>query len=485
MFAILGLSCKKAETEVRWNQVLPGAGSQSSVRVIDLNGDGVRDIVLGAGKNEYVHAQQGIVAIDGESGTLLWTQESKDLVFGSATFYDVTDDEIPDIFIGGRSCILMGLDGATGDTLWTYNPASYLSHPILHHAQFNFYSSVLVADQNNNGYDDLLIQNGGNPKVGPGIGEGRLPGVLLITDSKTGQIIAGDTMPDGMESYMSPLAFMQTGDSEHSIVFGSGGESFSGNLYLAKLSSLRASDLSEAVIIASEDGHGFIAPPVVADINGDEILDIIAISHASTIFAINGKDLSELWHLKIPDTESSNSFAVGYFTNDATPDFFTFVSKGTWPNNTGSVQVMIDGATGEIAYQNELGCTGFSSAVAYDLNGDDISEVILSINEFDCQNGFSGDIKEIEHKLIAIDFATKNEYIIAQKKQFKNVFSTPWIGDLDEDGYLDIVYSQFFHHPPHITSFLGMEVSRISTHIKMRDRMRWGAYMGSQGNGVF
>ena len=479
------LACSPKKTELLWDLNLPRLGSQSSIRTTDLNGDGVKDIVVGAGENEYVASEQGILAIDGQTGQLLWQQEAEDLVFGSATFLDVTGDGVDDVFIGGRSCILKGLDGRTGDTLWTYHPDRYANHPLFKMARFGFYNSVLVPDQNNDGYQDLLIQNGGNPKIGPGIREGRLPGVLLIIDSKTGSIIAGDTMPDGMESYMSPLAFRQKGEEEYSIIFGSGGETFGGNLYLASLSELRRQDLSAAKILASEDGHGFVAPPVLADINRDGYLDIIAISHASTIFAIDGKSLKPIWQNKIPDAECSNSFAVGYFTDDDVPDFFTFVSLGEWPNNTGSLQILIDGLTGEIAYQNALGCTGFSSPVAHDLNGDGRSEAILSINEFDCSTGFSGDIRTIENKLIAIDFSNGSIFPIDQKSQFKNIFTTPWIGDLDSDGYLDIIYGQCYHTTPYITAFLGLEIKRVSTHIKIKGEVHWGGYMGTRGDGIF
>ena len=136
-------------------------------------------------------------------------------------------------------------------------------------------------------------------------------------------------------------------------------------------------------------------------------------------------------------------------------------------------------------YRDSLGCTGFSSPVAYDLNNDGRSEAIISINEFDCSTGFSGDIRHIECKLMAIDFATGTHYPIDQKDGFKNIFTTPWIGDLDKDGYLDIVHCQYFHATSYITAFLGMQIKRISTHIEMEDKPLWGAYMGSNGDGIF
>ena len=141
--------------------------------------------------------------------------------------------------------------------------------------------------------------------------------------------------------------------------------------------------------------------------------DIIAITHGSTAYAIDGKNHGILWQQKIKDTECSNSFAVGNFTNDDVPDFFTFVSKGQWPNSTGSLQVLLNGKDGSIAYVDSLGCTGFSSPVVYDLNDDGVDEAIISINEYDCSVGFAGKSpNDIRSKLISIDFQERSYQVL-------------------------------------------------------------------------
>lgn len=477
-------SCAQKKSEVLWNISLPVIGSQSSPRTADLNLDGTLDIIMGAGKNEYQKSAQGIIALDGLTGELLWQQESEDQIYGSASFYDINEDNIPEVFIGGRSPYFFALDGKTGNVIWKYEYI-YQNDSILMHARFNFNNSVFIPDQNNDGYPELITTNGGNSKANPYTEQNRYPGVLIMFDSKTGSILAADTMPDGKETYMSPLSFVQPGSDEHLIIFGTGGETISGNLYVAKVTDLMNRKLSNAKIIASEETHGFIAPPVLADITNDGYVDIIAISHASSIVALDGKEYNVLWQQKITNTESSNSFAVGYFNNDAVPDFFTFVSKGEWPNNTGSLQVMLDGKSGKIAYLDSIGCTGFSSPVVYDINGDGIDEAIISINEFDCEKGFTGStINKIENKLIAIDFENQSTQIIDQAVGFKNIFSTPWIGDLDHNGYLDIINCQYYSYGG-LLSFLGMDVKRIQTPISINKPVHWGAYMGSSGDGTF
>lgn len=484
LLSILFVQCtRRKKSEVIWDHNFPRIGSQSSPRATDLNGDGVLDIVMGAGENEYQKSDQGILALDGTTGELLWQQASEDQVYGSPALLDVTGDGVDDVFIGGRSPHFKALDGSTGKIIWSYQ-YHYEDDPILKHARFNFNSSVLVPDQTGDGLADLLTVNGGNSKAAPYSVEERYPGVMILFDSKTGAIIAADTMPDGRESYMSPLCLSQQ-DGSHVIIFGTGGETISGNLYRADISDLLTQRLENATVIASETGHGFIASPTAADITDDGYLDVLAISHGGTVFAIDGKTDRILWKRTIPDTESSNSFAVGYFTDDDVADFFTFVSKGQWPNSTGSLQIMLDGRNGNIAFMDSIGCTGFSSPVVYDINGDGRDEALISINEYDCTVGFKGESpKMMENKLIAIDFANNAIHTIDQQKGFKNIFTTPWIGDMDEDKYLDIVYCQYFHHS-YLLSFLGMRVKRIATPIRVKDEVRWGAFMGSQGDGVF
>jgi hypothetical protein len=146
---------------------------------------------------------------------------------------------------------------------------------------------------------------------------------------------------------------------------------------------------------------------------------------------------------------------------------------------------MLNGKDGRIEYMDSIGCTGFSSPVVYDLNNDGRDEAIISINNFDCSLGYASKTPEtIENKLIAIDFAKKSANTIDEAKGFKNIFSTPWIGDLDGDGFLDIICCQYFQYSD-LTSFLGMRIKRIDTPIRIKKNVVWGGYLGSKGDGIF
>lgn len=483
---LLLFSCQnKEKSELVWDTNFPVIGSQSSPRAVDLNKDGTLDLVMGAGKNEFEDSAYGVLAIDGVTGELIWNHPAMDQVYGSGSFQDVNGDDFPDVFIGGRGPYFKGIDGQSGELLWEYDTLRYTDHPVLRHARFNFNNSVWIPDQNGDGIKELLVSNGGNAEAAPFESEGRFPGVLMVLDPRNGEVLAADSMPDGQETYLSPILLPAEGNRRARVVFGTGGETLSGSLYLAELQDLMNNDLSASERIASEKGHGFIASPVAADLDRDGYLDLIAISHASSVFAISGQTLEFLWQQAMPGTECSNSFAVGHFTDDDIPDLFTFVSKGIWPENTGSVQVMLDGKNGEIVHQQELGCTGFSSPIAYDLNRDGRDEVIFSINTYDCARAIDDESAFlIENKLLLMDFSSGEFHNLDQSKGFKNIFSTPWIGDLDGDGFLDLVHCQYFSHSD-ILSFLGMRVKRIDLPIKIRKEVRWGSIMGSRGDGIY
>ncbi len=484
--SLLSISCSKERKASHiWQKSIPSIGSQSSPLASDLNSDGILDIVMGAGENEFQKSTQGVLAIDGSKGDIIWQASSKDQIFGSPTFIDINSDKIQDVIIGGRSCQLYGLNGLNGDRIWEYDPEKYSTHPILKYANKNFYNSVLVPDSNGDGINDILISNGGNPKVFPFVKKGREVGVLLILDAKSGDVIAADTVPDGNETYMSPI-YVEQKDGSKMIVFGTGGETFSGNLYITRLEDLLNNDLSKSKLIASEKSHGFIAPAVFVDITNDNVFDIIAISEAGTMSAIDGDNFENIWQFNIPNTETSTGLAIGNFTKDDIPDIFTVVMKGQWPWNTGSFQIMVNGLNGKLEYIDSIGCPGISSPVVYDLNNDEIDEVIISFNIFDCKGFTNGAPENMQSKLIAINFNDKQIIPIDQEDNSKNIFTTPLLADIDSDGYLDIIHANYAHSENlDILYFLGMNIHRIRTPYKITKPIKWASYMGNNGNGIY
>jgi outer membrane protein assembly factor BamB len=180
----------------RWTKLLPGIGTYSSPRVEDLNGDGVRDIIMGAGKAEFQFSDSAMIALDGKTGNLLWANSARDQIFGSAGLYDINHDGIKDVFLSGRSVELKALDGRTGKTIWHFDPALYSEGG---KKWFNFYNPQFIPDIDGDGLRDILVSNGGDIKVPP-YNPNRAAGRLVILSSVKGTILAEATMPDNKES---------------------------------------------------------------------------------------------------------------------------------------------------------------------------------------------------------------------------------------------------------------------------------------------
>ena len=92
--------------------------------------------------------------------------------------------------------------------------------------------------------------------------------------------------------------------------------------------------------------------------------------------------------------------------------------------------------------------------------------------------------KFFQNKLIVVDF--KNDKIIELGANFdgNNISSTPWIGDLDGDNTLEIIYCHGTN-TRHTYTFDGLQIHCIYTGLPIQAPIGWGAYMGSNYNGIF
>jgi len=131
----------------QWVHRIPEAGSSSSPRAVDLTGDGVLDVVMGAGGDEYAATDYGVIALDGTDGSRLWSVPARDQVIGSPVFNDLTGDGTPDVIIGGRSALLLAIDGRSGERIWTYVPDSDSLDLVRDRSILNFYTPQLTTGQ--------------------------------------------------------------------------------------------------------------------------------------------------------------------------------------------------------------------------------------------------------------------------------------------------------------------------------------------------
>lgn len=471
------------QNESGWLHEFPGIGVYSSPRVTDLNQDGVGDVILGAGKLEFQKTDSAVIAISGATGDMLWNVPARDQVFGSATLLDINRDGVNDVLIGGRSAVLMAINGINGDAFWEFFEKNREDEGALEpddYGWYNFYNAQLVPDQTGDGLEEILISNGGDVTVAA-FNPDRPVGKLMVIDANNGSLIVQADMPDGKETYMSPVAFkLHEDDQDLTILFGTGGETIGGSLYRTTLSELMKGDLSGAKQLLSSEKSGFIAPPVLADINRNGYYDIVVNSLEGNFVAIDGKENTRIWENEIEGIEAYGALSVGHFNDDEIPDFFTTSAEGSWPNYEESVQLMIDGKTGEAEFQSSSGIGQISSPVIVDVNDDGFDEAIISLNFTRSEN------QEIlsYNMLIAYNFRREDVFQVAGANQGFNLASTPWIGDLDDDGMLDIV-SVHLTDTQNRFAMNGFRIIRLKTDLKLSKEIKWGAYMGSHYDGVY
>lgn len=464
--------------QVSWSRTLDNLGTFSSPRTVDLNGDGTKDILFGAGRQEFVTCDSSVVALDGASGELLWTVSAIDQMFGSALLVDIDSDSISDVIISGRSGELIAISGRSGKEIWRFYEVNDLEEVGLNKI-YNFYNPQLIPDQDEDGVKDIIVSNGGDVLVKPHDPD-RPAGHLIVISGASGSYISHASMPDGKESYMSVSVIYNDVIDDHEIIFGTGGETIGGSLFVDYLSNVLAGDLSNARVLHTSPTKGYISPVARVDLNNDDILDIVVSSVDGRLACIDGASFELLWELKVPETEAYSMPCIGHFNDDDIPDIFISFGQGIWPNIEWGIQKMINGKTGVVEYSNDIGYYQSSSPTAVDLTGDGIDEVIMSIN---LQTKDSLGLRLVQNSLVGIEFKSKEVLYLSKIEMGSNLATTPWIGDLDQDGFLDFVY--FHGTNPRNYNFDGMKIHRIVTQIPLYKELKWSAYQGSNYNGIY
>lgn len=472
-------STLRSEAQESWSVSLPTIGTFSSPRVTDLNNDGVGDIVLGGGRLEFEKCDTAMFALDGKTGEMLWNVSAVDQIYGSAGFLDIDKDGVLDPILNGRSSELKAISGASGEVIWAFDTIRHSNNGVKR--WFNFYNPQFIHDVDGDGLDDIIISNGGDVLV-EAYDENRAPGRIVIVSSKDGDLLAEAGTPDNREIYQSIVVERNDADpSAAKLLFGTGGETIDGNFFVGTVGMILAGDLSKARQLAVGEGKGFIGPPSLVDLNDDGVLDIVVLSVNGRVMAFNGTNYERLWQAKIEDTEAYSSFGIGYFTNDKIPDLFISVAQGIWPDLSWTKQAMINGANGHIEFTDSLGFYQTSSPIVVDLDDDGFDEVLLSV---DYQVLDDIGRKSFFNTLYAIKFESSEVIPLIESLPGHNVSSTPWIGDLDADGMLDIIFCHSTNKFQTYT-FDGLQVNCLKTTIPITSPIKWGSYMGSNGDGIY
>lgn len=471
LLAVTFLFCSALFSQ-NWQFFVDSIPTLSSPRACDLTNDGIKDIVFGGG-TDGVYSNNGIMAINGANGALLWKRATRNEVFGSAVFQDITNDGIKDVFMVGRQAQLLAINGATGALLWDFFPYNNINPA--DSGLYNFYNPQLIADVSGDGLMDLLVANGGD-HAAPVWDTTRPPGHLMVVNSLNGHVIAKAVVPDSAETYCSPLVADIQGNGVQWVLYGTGGETLGGSFWACPLSDLLNNTLAPSIQLAHDPNLGFVAPASIYKTNNNQY-NIFIQSYSGKLIKIKGSNLSAHWSYQLPNTESSAEPVIGNFTGNNSPDVFLSLAKGQSSGYTDYYQVLLDGATGNVVMKDSIGHLQFASGNAIDLNNDGRDEAILAVNYM--ENGYW------KHRLQSFDFVNNTLQELVPVHAGTNVGSTPLFTDLDNDNTIDLVYL-VKKDSLNVMGWKGVYAFRTELNsLYPNAGLAWGSYLGTLNNGEY
>ncbi|XP_052213513.1 uncharacterized protein LOC127832240 isoform X2 [Dreissena polymorpha] len=404
------------QTETGWKRTFKNRLFGGANVMFDVDEDGKPDILSGAGDlmtyNETLFCMESndddtagqfshfhdlckdfnltypckavIFAVRGYDGKLLWELPVRSIpLFFNCEDVDVNQDNKTDCIVSGRSGTLMAFDPRKGKTLWMSEPQDFIK------ANWNVYRVVAIGDLDNDGVTELLVSNGGNPAKTAEETD-RDPGRLLVVSGADGKPYGRRylNMPNRRETYMSPILYKPF--HHYYILFGSGGESISGDLMGIDLTdflcytfpnpeckarngstdpwNLKEKNEDNIFIIYRGEKKGVMVTPVIVDANNDGVQDIILSMFEGKIVLIDGKTANEVWTTLYNGMESYSTPAPGYFNNDDILDYMVNWNKGAWFTYSSANVSIINGKDGSILWTLSSAYMQFSSSLVASTN---------------------------------------------------------------------------------------------------------------------
>ena len=408
----------------------------------------------------------GAFAVDVATGERRWRLSTTHELFALPTPLTRRPGGTQAWIFAGRDGQLHAVDGTTGEEHWHFRPFGDEGRSV---GVYNFYSGRMFGDVNDDGVADYLVTNGGDSRRKPH--ESRPPGHLMVISGANGDLIHRLQVPDGRETYCSPLLWSRM--SEEWIVFGTGGETFPGSLWAVPADSVRAGTLAGIrAIIANQEAKGFIAPPSLADLDSDGVLDLIATPFDGRLVVLSGSSLMPLWSFAAPDVEETQaSPAVGDFDGDGDLDIVYSVHRGIFPQWQGAAVRAFDGRTGALLWTYSVeGNLIPPSPLAVDMDADGRDEIFFVESE---PGYFMGQASQSRLHVAHVEEDRLETLATVDGLSA----SSGWVGDADGDGWLEwfVPLSKIGRG-----GLLRYDLGR-----PVPDRIAWGGYLGTQHDGIY
>jgi hypothetical protein len=464
-----------AQISTIWERSIRGGSNFSSpVFTPDLNGDGTGDLILASGI-EGTFVDSAIVALSGENGAVLWVRSARDQLFTTPHFHDVTGDDIPDVYVGGRNAQFMLLNGSTGESIWEFwsdtstNPADS--------GWYNFYSPIFTDDVNGDQIPELILTNGGDASAKSG-DTSRPAGRLLLLDGATGKIRAQIETPDRRETYFSPLIFVRD-QADSLVLFGTGGETVSGHLYAIPLSDLRKEDTANIVTLLSGDTKGFIASPIVLP-SPDKTEQLIVPQLDKGIISLESENLQSTLIYSEADAEFyvtpvplANRQTQG---KTSLQGLAWFSAQGVFPFYSSYRSLVSTGLSNNLTLDTTLGIYELMSPNAMDLDRDGVDDLVIGVN-YD----IGTQTVQYRNRLFWVNYMSGEWQTLTPERTGLMLYAQPLFTDLDGNNQTDLIVisndneSNWYNHSSYTISRFEFNQAPLLSG-------SWPSYRGVRGD---
>lgn len=377
-------SCSSFKIKKLWHFPLVHLQTGSAIRMIDLNRDGIDDVIFGFSTSldseendnnkrrllcdEHYNGKfpcfGGVYAVNGKTGEQMWTHDSWHGIFEINCHGDIDQDGVPDCLVAGRYGTFEAISGKTGVLIWLFQDMiSKLKWTILYTPQF-------INDLNSDGVMDILQVGGGDP-FQIEMKDSILPGKILFISGKNGKVLKSFPLPGNAQTFFTPVIYRSANGTDLVIFATSEKEGKkSGSLYLTPISRLYEFGTSGAVKVASNSKE-YVSPPVLVDINKDGVEDVVVTGFNDVVQAFDGETFKPLWSYKMVGTETYSIPAVGYYNNDDVVDFMIRMNKGPgFPVYYDSKILILDGTSGKpITKSHTTSVPVYSSPLTVSMEG--------------------------------------------------------------------------------------------------------------------
>jgi len=379
------------------------AGSVTALAVGDVNGDGKRDIAVGA-SSAFVggKASQGRVYVfSGADGSVLFTLDSPNPEPGgdfgySVAMGDVDGDGRDDIAVGatnedvgttesaGRAYVFSGVSGSLLLTLTVPSPNPEFPR--------SFAESLAVGDVNGDGRADIVV--GAEQEHVGGKNQGR---AYVFSGANGSLLFALDTPnPQGGAGFGGDVAVADVnGDGLGEIVVGANGEQVGANAGQGRAYVFSGGSGSHLLTLDTPNpqaGAYFGGDVAVGDVNGDGLEEIVVgamgedvganVRQGGRAYVFSGLSGSVLLTLTAPNPQSYGWFGSAVATGDVNGDSKADVAVGApaalvfyFGSSTAASAYVFSGASGSLLFI----IPNFRSSLAVgDTNGDGMADMAVA-----------------------------------------------------------------------------------------------------------